>query len=439
VNHDDFEERLRETLDTHAAQAPESVRVERRVLDDVLVDRTHRTARWRTWGVPLAAAAAVAAVAATLVGVQHYRPSASRHVTPPAGSISAAPTQPAASPSSLSSQTTVANAVGVTNFKVDDITWAGPDLGWALGRADCPNSSGSCIAMVHTTDGKSWHVVTNPLGSQVDVAGCDARCVTNIRFATPQVGYAFSQSILYMTDDGGATWHLQDGGAYALETLDNNVIRLVADHSGCPGPCNLRVQLSDIGSRAWTTVMLPGSPIQTGTVQLVRAGSSAFISTFDGHAGSDVARPMYVSTDDGRTWTQRADPCVALGDRFVTVNIMTAADGSLSVVCWNQLRSVIRTSTDDGRTFTPAQAEFDVAVVVAAASATTFVGDTGTAYVVSTNRGASWQTVIRDSSSGTPSCGFESSTIGRCISHDGSTIWTTRDAGAHWSAVTFPS
>jgi photosystem II stability/assembly factor-like uncharacterized protein len=49
-----------------------------------------------------------------------------------------------------------------------------------------------------------------------------------------------------------------------------------------------------------------------------------------------------------------------------------------------------------------------------------------------TDGGATWQP-IADVTGDIGWVGFESQTVGRAVSADGTTIWTTRDGGASWN------
>ncbi|HLY33573.1 MAG TPA: hypothetical protein VKQ07_03505 [Jatrophihabitantaceae bacterium] len=456
MNHDDFEERLRATLVAHAARAPESPRVERRVLDDVLIDRTPRTSRWRTWGVPLAAAVAVATVAATVVGVQHYHPSASRHVTPPAGSVTAAPSltpsvsNPATQPASTASVASLLpRAVGINQFTVDDMTWVGSQ-GWAWGSAKCLEPTlgqgGLCPAMVHTSDdGANWTSMAGP-PANVSLLTCDDPCVQSIRFATDRIGYAFSSTALFMTRDGGATWQRLPGGAVALETLDNNVIRV---NTPCFPGCPLTVQTAQLGSTTWTTRTLPGSiPGMDSGVSLVRVSGAAYLAVYGHPAGGagSATSALFISTDDGMSWTNHGEPCPQTGGgaagNEVDTTAIAAGGGWLVAVCTPRggANSFVISSGNGGADWHTGTNTLTGAgnLPIAVAPHAVLVVTTDGLYR-STDVGDTWQKVDVPRLGSARWLGFESLTDGRVVNDLGDTIWTTRDAGATWKAFTFPS
>jgi photosystem II stability/assembly factor-like uncharacterized protein len=454
----DIQAALRASLAERARHAPPGGPVAQRVIADVerlpggSRSPRRRDPRWRAWTLPLVAAGSVAAVAAALVGANQFRHNAApdRPVAPATSHLPTpsaqppTPSQPA--PTTIAPSPAAPGPSVLTNFRATDLTFVSDEHGWALGSADCLNGTGTCSAMERTTDGgKTWQAVRNPPANVGE--GCAAGpCVAHLRFANDQIGYAYGQAALFMTTDGGATWRQEPGGAEALETLDGNVIRLVSDHSGCPGPCNLRVQLAPIGSAGWNTVTLPGGVVDAGSVSLARTGSHAFVEVYTGHAGSSTPAPLYTSSDDGQSWTRRADPCAQFGGTAneaptVTRELTTAADGSLSVLCRDGNSQVIATSADAGAHFASGPrftlGASGIVGELAAPSNTVVLVAAGDGVYRSTDRGQSWRRVIADASSGGGSCSFGSLTVGRCVSNDHRTIWTTRDAGLTWSADTF--
>ena len=122
--------------------------------------------------------------------------------------------------------------------------------------------------MVRTTDGGgSWRSMTQPPGD-----------VTGIRFATDQIGYAYSADVLEMTTDGGASWQPQDGGAIALESLDGNVIRVTSTAAAAPVPVPLGVEYAPVGGSTWTRAEPAGrADGAVSAVQLVRSESDAYV------------------------------------------------------------------------------------------------------------------------------------------------------------------
>lgn len=448
----DPERALRESLERHAREAPPADLLAERVIARAgsAAAAPHR-APWRTWLLPVLASAAVVAV---VVGVSvagesrqssHLPPAVSRSISPP---VTTTTTTTATPPPS---HTTVRPGAGdLHNFRAIDLTFYGPDEGWALGTADCEHGPGRCSAMEHTTDGVHWHSMINPPGN-VGPRGCTAPCVSHIRFATPRIGYAYGDSVFEMTTDGGVSWQPQQGGATAVETLSGNVIRVVSQ-AGCPPGCTYRVEIARIGSSVWTPVALPGPQGPGVGAILARSGHNAYLADLGNPAGGVSARAtLWISADDGQHWIRRGDPCPRASgrDETVTTDLTTAFDGTVVVSCLDRATQAgsVSISTDGGRTFS-AHTPFSSAGVwlVGAASSRTLFAMSDVLYR-STDGGAHFGKVQHNSQGplGASWIGFENATVGRVLEPDANvsdggarTIWTTRDGGRSWTAFTFP-
>ncbi|MDP9093440.1 MAG: hypothetical protein M3N95_11030 [Actinomycetota bacterium] len=460
----DMEAALRASLAERARQAPTgSGLVEDIIAASGGVQPTvirPRVRKWGTWTLPLLAASIVALVVGVLVTVAQLHGSSNGkpvavQTGPGTTASSPAPTvtsTPTSTSSQLTGDSVEVHVVGFTHFRVVDTTFVGVNDGWALGTADCLRSAGSCTGMVRTLDGVTWDAVMNPPVNLAGItAGCTDPCATNIRFANDSVGYVYGPTALFMTTDGGQTWNLQPGGAYALETLDNDVIRVRA---ACTPGCPVVVQTSAIGSTAWTTATLPGAQAAMNSgVNLSRTGSSAFVDIYGHVAGGaqDATSVLYSSIDAGKTWTRRGEPCAqtggGLGGAEVDSTAMTtASDGSVTVLCTPRGGSAPQytsTSTDEGATFVHgalnALGSAAITAIGAASAHIILVADGDT--FRTTNGG---MTFARIGANGQPTpgnaiwFGFENSMVGRAVSGGGSTIWTTWDAGKTWKSYTFP-
>ncbi len=335
---------------------------------------------------------------------------------------------------------------------VVDLTFAGPDDGWALATANCLTGSGSaCTAMIYTRDGGSTWTSMKPPPANIGSPSCADPCVQSIRFATRQIGYAFGPSALFMTTDGGAGWHREAGGADALETLDGNVIRVVTSPAACSPPgCHFAVQTAPIGTDTWTSVALPGAqPGMSVGVSLARTGKRAFLDIF-GHVagGADQATStLLTSADDGASWTNRGEPCPQVGGAVTTevdsTAVASADDGSVTLLCTgrgDQSPQFTITSTDGGSTFhkgTTTGLGAAPVSAIGAGSATTLLVSSDVTYR-STDGGQTWRRLTANGAAAPARAtwiGFESTTTGRAT--DGRTVWTTHDAGQTWTAYTF--
>ena len=166
------------------------------------------------------------------------------------GSTSPASGTPSSTPSDNPPRARVAPRL--SGFRITDLTSVSTQ-GWALGSAQCLSSTGRCDAIEHTTDGgRTWASLAAPAAGPGDSpTACARLCVAGLRFATTSIGYAFAGpglgggAAFFRTQDGGRTWHRQSGGR-RLESLNGNIVRVVAATPGCrpaattpcrPPPC----------------------------------------------------------------------------------------------------------------------------------------------------------------------------------------------------------
>ncbi len=289
--------------------------------------------------------------------------------------------------------------------------------------------------------------------------------VSHIRFATTKVGYLFGPG-MYQTQDGGRIWRRVPGRPVeALEPSAGTVVRVVYDHTGCPGPCDRTVQETTAGSNSWHTLLhIPLASANGGvTAQVVRQGTSDIYIPIYGNlaAGAGTQHTViFRSTDGGYSWQRLADPCGGTGQALHDAAGLAAAPGGfLAVLCVPRTvtgRTFVLISTDNGLSWsTPrpvAGGTRHHLHLIAAASRGRLVVATGGVtgggpftyrLAVSSDGGLRWSAAITGSTQIDPRApaaaflGFEDSRVGRWAS-DGRDIWTTRDGGTRWHRRAFP-
>ncbi len=256
----DLEERLRAELRHHAERAPGAAPLAEQIIAAARTQPRPLGRRgWPTWSMPLLAAGAVAAiVTGVFVGVAQIKHSADPGVpgigthaptltnpapTPltstaapsPSTSVPVVPPPNRSTPPNTSHSPTSTELAGV---QLLDVTFASEDHGVALASADCVSGPGTCTALLRTTDGTTWQSMPGARFNVPGVNGCADPCVTHLRYATDDIGYAFGPSAFYVTTDGGRDWARQPGGATELETLNGYVLRVRTDGASCPA-CGL--------------------------------------------------------------------------------------------------------------------------------------------------------------------------------------------------------
>jgi hypothetical protein len=457
----DTERLLRESLHRRAERAPDAAQLAERIVAEARSSDgrvVRRSFRWQTWATPLVTAAAVAAVAVAVVKAptphsggsqtaagtgsvgspppRQYAASASARAAAASASAradaaSAASSAARAASSAASSAVRAAGGspAALSGFRVSDVTFVSDTEGWAIGTARCLNGSGArCPAMMHTADGRTWtSMPTPPIGA--------GHQQLRIRFATDKIGYAYDPSVLFMTQDGGRTWQRQPGGAVALETLDGNVARVVSPHSGCPGPCDVRVQIAPIGTSAWKSVPVSGGRIDAAAVQLARADNDIYLLAQQ-HASVSA---FVVLADTGDSSQSRGEPCSSVGPGYAAVAVDAAPGRQVAVLCRSadgQAAERVAVSSDAGGSFAPRSGTLPPRTLdLLSGDPRGVLLAGGTDVYRSADGGRSWARVPGLGS--VRFLGFESTDVARAVSTDGATVWTTSDGGLHWQASRF--
>lgn len=337
-------------------------------------------------------------------------------------------------------------------FRAVDLTWISADQGWALGVA--PGCSGQrCATILETTDGgREWVTVSDLHACLIEASpvGCPAGVnqVSSVRFASPDVGYAFSQDggPLLQTTNGGLTWAVQPGRQVSsVKLADGTAVRVSFSKSGCPGPCDWSVDVAAIGQQSWRPLLTPPASVNHVRVVLLHQGSKYLYVAFLGNpaAGRQQAQ-LFVSTDLGTNWTQRPDPCARAPVRDVAVRFSAAPGGVLAALCAPRSGTgadSVTLSTDAGGSFGPLRplpgAGYTELALPSAGELFAAVG--GSRLAGSVDGGKHWRVLVRQRVAGGAPVpqflGFESPTVGRWLG--GSKLWTTTDSGSTWTSLGF--
>lgn len=343
-----------------------------------------------------------------------------------------------------------------SGFSVLSMSFISDRQGYALGSVKC--ASGRCVSVLTTSDGGThWTRLSAPTqqaGGGFSVCPTHQPCVSQIRFATPSIGYAFDPS-LFMTTDGGKHWRqLRGPSVTSLEVADGTAIRVASRGQGCGGqPSN--VQSAPLGKNFWKTLPAPkGDRICPPT--LYRQGQRLALVSYGNPAGGVRATAtIAVSGDGGFAWKNAHDRCGKKDGYAAQVTI--APPNVLVLLCRHQAPNShgdfgapwVRVSTNNGATFGPdrtvaAAHGLPTRVVsgyqVAAASASRLVVVAASAHdnktYVSQNGGRTWKTAFHAQGSGSIILvGFQDPETGRIAL--GGRVWTTVNGGQHWSVDEF--
>ncbi len=300
------------------------------------------------------------------------------------------------------------------NFHATSITWISALHGWVLGAAPCGDTH--CTYVLTTYDrGKTWQRLGRIRTPVAHIGDPDKPGVTEIRFATAQVGYAFAP-YLFHTTDGGRTWTRMTipGGDKQVFDLAANRTRAFALTSACRWmdfTQTCRTQL-----KAWHTNRLAGTgwsrismklPFSTRGDVAVH-GRAVYV--VDPRA--DLGQPdrFYASTDHGQHFAARKVPCVArLGIALVQAVPTSATDVALLCVGnpgFSKAEKSVYTSTDAARTdhFAGMTGEFgyrsQLAVSPTGNLAVASESDGSFIYINNTHGGTKWTMVWASSDGG---------------------------------------
>lgn len=312
----------------------------------------------------------------------------------PASTVAAttepATTEPATTEPAAPTTTMAGDAVEVQGRLVD--AWfVDADHGWMVLEDD---TTGSTSVLASTDGGSAWMAV--------ETAPADVRAV---RFATLQDGWAIGMDGVSSTHDGGATWTavpgvgpLADAAPAAAITADGAVFPAIGDDVGFvhvaagtdevtpldahlpfgAGPV-LDVSLATTSAGVFAVYndrvvtgsvrFLDGAPPDTawapagadagGPVEVFgRADASTlWASASEGMWGGDMDHPgehLYVSEDDGTTFTEVTLPAFTLDPTGFGISVALPEAGSIVVAMTGNVTDgvVLARSDDEGATWT---------------------------------------------------------------------------------------
>ena len=338
-------------------------------------------------------------------------------------------------------------------FKPNSVTWLSAQRGWVLGAAGC--GTRTCADVIATTDGATtWHLA-GAVG--VPIASLGGRPgVTEIRFATPAVGWAFGPD-LFHTSSGGESWApmpIPGGGKQVLAlatsaTQAYAVVSSCAWDAPCPQPLSFW-RIPAAATSAWTRIPLSLPPTSAAAGVAV-SGAIVYVLDAQPHTGRPDA--FYASTD-GVRFAARPAPCAHAKDLALIQAVPMSAtrvallcDGNGGNPSPGDATKTVYTSADTGHTDTYAgqtgalgiQAELAASpsgnLAVAAASLGSFL------YINDTH-GTAWTRVAAVSDGGGGEVWNDLTYVtntqawviyGPADTTGPGQLWDTHDAGGHWT------
>jgi hypothetical protein len=361
----------------------------------------------RRFPVTVAALVALVAVAGCGAARPGSVPSSTTQSAPVTASpaAAAATSPPAAEPSSTRAAASPSMR-GAGPIDVQDVSFVSAGQGWALGRGE----------LVTTTDGGArWTRLPAP------PAGA-----AHIRFASPQVGYAWSTAgALWITTDGAAAW--QPAGLAQVVSLETAAGWVWSIAGAQPYPSIWR---APVGSTAWTNLGLTPDRSATLTVH----GDVAYVVGQQGAGPIAPSLDVFAGTEPVR---HESLPCVGGQTNVPFAPLGVSTDGLVYLVCDvmnNTPAQLGYESVNEGRSWSgdnppPPQPPQGVTAI----AGERFAWNSGPDLYMLTRRG--WHVALIDRGHGFSLVGFETNTQGVALGANGY-LWITRNAGTTWSRVT---
>jgi hypothetical protein len=363
------------------------------------------------------------------------------HLFGPGGTATSNGNHPTTSPLGSTGPTTAVTGIGPrggvipADFQPTSFTAVSLDEWWMLGTARCLTGSGTCGAIVRTTDaGFRFAGIPSP--------PVRANHVTQVRFANALDGYAFDPE-LWETTNGGTSWArvTTPGPVAELEVADGEAYALT-----CPAGF-ARCQAMDlvrapVASFHWQKAP---TPVTLGYgAQFAVSGPNLYLLS-----GNEPPLVLLYSADKAMGFSRRIDPCnPGLGGR-----VTAAANGSpvLWAACPTGTMAEVKLSANGARSWRvgiPGGA-FPNSVGLAPASASDALVWPGpetngpiAALDRTTNGGKSYSAVISTSSFSTVVwAGFSDPARAYALIQEGNSPETTThlyessDGGATWHRV----
>lgn len=338
-------------------------------------------------------------------------------------------------------------------FSALSLTFVSGQQGFALGAIRC--AVGQCAALLGTSNGgRTWRRLTAPtrtVGDVYDTCPHGQPCVSQVRFATPAIGYAFGPSLL-LTTDGGKHWRQLKGKIVnSLEIANGSAARVALPGPGCSGAPSA-LQSAPIGTTSWHAISAPSIGGICPPV-LYRQGNRMVLVGYGNPAGGVRSLAQIDrSGDDGQTWASGPDSCG--GKDGYASGVALAPPNVLVLLCQHQIPrrsggygpAWIRVSVDGGATFGPdelvpslAGGPYEQYRVAAASSGRVLVAETGShssKILLTENGGRTWSATLSLTGSATVLLvGFEDPVTARVARAN--TAWTTRNGGRTWTANRF--
>jgi photosystem II stability/assembly factor-like uncharacterized protein len=341
------------------------------------------------------------------------------------------------------------------SFKANSVTWLSAQRGWALGAASCGTKV--CSDVVGTTDGGRKWQLTGTVSAPLASLGKGTQGVTEVRFATPTVGWVFGIGRdLFQTTNGGRSWVRKPVPGDSKQVLD--LAASAAQTYAITSDCTLGKALCHKPLSFWRTATQAGGGTWTRIPINLPRNFEADVSVLGKTVyvvdqQLEFARPdkFYASTD-GRHFSARPAPCAHSQD-IALIQAVPMSATRVALLCdgnpgFSKAIKTVYVSSDTGKTdaYAGRMGLFGIQAQLAASPsgnlAVASYSDGSFIYVNDTHK-KSWTMVegIGDGGAGWNDITYASNTTAWVVYGPADfsgigQLWVTRDDGHHWSAVT---
>ena len=340
-------------------------------------------------------------------------------------------------------------------FIANSTSWISSSTGWVLGQVSCDKNM-VCSQVEKTANGgKTWQTI-GKIPAPIPKAGNPGSGITEIRFASAEIGWAFGPD-LYRTADGGKSWVKMPLPGDGKQVLDLAVT--AADAYIVASPCSYETGIC--GSKpltAWRA--LNSKPVWTQMPVKLHINVSANVSALGNTVyvvnpnldGPNHPSQFFASTDGGKTFAARPVPCTADEEKTLIQAVPYSAS-KVGLLCdgnpgFSKAVKAVYLSADNGKTdkFAGIMGLFGIQAGLAISPTGKLAVESwsdGSFIYINDNNKAKWYMII---GSGDGGAGFNDITyvspttafvvFGPADMFSGyGQLYATHDAGRHWALV----
>jgi hypothetical protein len=354
---------------------------------------------------------------------------------------------------------TSANAAGGPppgKFVANSTTWTSASTGWVLGAISCGKKVCSQVRQT-TNGGKTWHVI-GTVPAPIPKIGNPGKGITEIRFASTKIGWAFGPD-LYRTTDGGKSWKatpLPGDGKQVLDltttaTQAYLVVSPCAYATGICGSKPLTAWRTGESKPAWTQMKTPAKLHLNVSADVSAFGNTVYVvnSNLD---GPNHPSQFFASTNGGKTFAARSVPCTA-DEENTLIQAVPYSPAKVGLLCdgnpgFSKAVKAVYLSGDNGKTdhFAGIMGLFGIQAGLTISPTGKLAVESwsdGSFIYINDNHKSKWYMVI---GSGDGGAGFNDITyvspttafvvFGPADMFSGyGQLYATHDAGRHWALV----